>query len=175
MKSGIISILTKTRLTVLLSFCVLSVTAQNDENFWQKLQFGGSFGLGIGNGFADITLAPGVLYPVNKYFGVGAGVQGSYIKQQSFYTSYLYGGSVIGLFNPIEQIQLSAEVEQLRVNIDGKDELGSYKQNFWNTAVFIGLGYRVENVTLGMRYNVLYNENDRVYSNAFMPFIRVYF
>jgi len=82
---------------------------------------------------------------------------------------------VIGLSNPLPQIQLSAEVEQLRVNLEAEDVLGTYKRDFWNTAVFLGAGFRTGNATLGIRYNVLFNENDRVYSNALMPFIRVYF
>lgn len=175
MKSGIFSLFTKTLATAIFCFCTINSVAQNDADFWQRLQYGGSFGVAFGSGFADVTLAPGVMYPVNDYFGVGVGLQGTYINRRDFYTSYLYGGSVIGLFNPIENIQLSAELEQLRVNIDGTDELGDYEQNFWNTGLFVGLGYRAENVTIGVRYNVLYNENDRVYNNAFMPFIRVYF
>jgi hypothetical protein len=41
--------------------------------------------------------------------------------------------------------------------------------------LFLGAGYNTGNVVLGVRYNVLFNENDYVYSDAFMPFIRVYF
>jgi hypothetical protein len=89
------------------------------------------------------------------------------------YISYIYGGSLIGLVNPIEKIQLSAELEQLRVNQEFPDFDG--KNNFWNTALYLGAGYYTGNVTIGVRYNVLFNKNDLVYSEAFMPFVRIYF
>jgi hypothetical protein len=79
---------------------------------------------------------------------------------------------LIGLINPIEQIQLSAELEQLRVNATYSD---NFKDNFWNTALFIGAGYRTNNVTIGVRYNVLFKESNNVYNEAFMPFLRVFF
>jgi len=92
----------------------------------------------------------------------------------------MYGASGIVLFNPIPEVQLSAEVEQLRVNLDvDADHFGQYEgysKDFWNTGLFLGAGYNVvNNVTVGIRYNVLYNDNDFVYSQAWMPFVRVYF
>lgn len=142
--------------------------------FWQKVQFGGGIGLSIGSGYTDVTLAPSAIYNFNKYVALGLGAQYTYVKQKNYYASHLYGGSIIGLFNPIEQIQLSAELEQLRVNVD-LDGSNSNSQDFWNTGLFLGAGYRTGNVTLGVRYNVLYDKNDYVYSDAFMPFVRVYF
>lgn len=79
---------------------------------------------------------------------------------------------MIGLINPVEQIQLSAELEQLRVNTTYED---NFKDDFWNTALFLGVGYRTNNVTVGIRYNVLFNRDKNVYNEAFMPFVRVYF
>lgn len=94
----------------------------------------------------------------------------------------MYGGSVVGLFNPIPQIQLSAELEQLRVNLnvderftDSYTTLNYRDRDFWNTALFFGAGYQMENVTIGLRYNILYSKKDLVYSDALMPFIRIYF
>ena len=87
----------------------------------------------------------------------------------------MYGPSLIVLGNPIPQIQLSAELEQLRVNVDYDDDLGFPNDNFWNTALFLGAGYRTNNVTIGVRYNVLHDSDKNVYSDVFMPFVRVYF
>ena len=83
--------------------------------------------------------------------------------------------SLITLFNPIHEVQLSAELEQLRVNNTYTAFLPSIKDNFWNTALFLGAGYRSQNVTVGIRYNILYRESNNVYSQAWMPFVRVYF
>lgn len=152
--------------------CINFASAQSDFPASQRVHFGGTLGLSIGSGFTNIVVAPSVIYDVNEYFSAGAGVQGSYVNWKNNFESYIYGASLIALVNPIEQIQLSAELEQLRVNTIYED---NFKDNFWNTALFVGAGYRTNNVTLGVRYNVLFKERNNVYNEAFMPFIRVYF
>ncbi len=143
------------------------------SSFWQDVQFGGGLGLGIGNGFTNISVAPSAIYNFNQYVSAGLGLQYSYLKQKNFFSSSQYGGSIIGLVNPMEEIQLSLELEQLRVNVDYEDV--TISDDFWNTALFIGAGYRMENVTIGARYNVLFDDDKNVYGDAFMPFVRVYF
>ncbi len=142
--------------------------------FWQNVQFGGGIGLGFGSGFTNISISPTAIYNVNKYVSVGTGLQYSYLKQRDFYNSSLYGGSVIGLFNPIEEVQLSIELEQLRANVK-TEGFYSVSNNFWNTGLFFGAGYRMENVTIGARYNVLFQVDKGVYGDAFIPFVRVFF
>ena len=163
---------------ILLLFSVLANAQDSgtDPDFMSRIQFGGGFGLSIGSDYTDVMIAPGAIYNFNRYFAAGAGLQGSYVKARDFYTSYMYGGSLIGLANPIEAVQLSVELEQLRINntyelADG----GQEKDNFWNTALYLGAGFRSGNVTLGVRYNVLFREDDHVYNQAFMPFVRMYF
>jgi long-subunit fatty acid transport protein len=141
--------------------------------FWKNVQFGGGLGLGFGSGYTDITIAPTAIYNFNDYFALGAGVQYSYLRQKDFFKSSNYGASVIGLFNPIPEAQLSVELEQLRVNLTYEDI--DVNENFWNTALFLGAGYRMENVTIGARYNVLFDKDKNVYGEAFMPFVRVFF
>lgn len=170
---------------VLASFLVVAsliffqkTLAQNQPNiapndFWDNVQFGGGVGLGFNNGSTNISLSPSAIYNFNDYFSLGAGVQYSYVKQRNDYTSNLYGASIIGLINPFEQIQLSAELEQLRVNVDYGNFIPS--NNFWNTGLFLGAGFRNGNVTFGGRYNVFHKENNNNYGEAFMPFVRVFF
>lgn len=174
MNTRISNILTKCILIVLsCGFC--SCTHAQISDFWERVRFGGGIGAAFGNGYTDVTLAPGALYEVNEYVGVGVGVQGTYVSFSDYYTSFIYGGSVFTLINPIPQLQLSVEVEQLRVNLSVDDINYGYDRDFWNTAFFLGAGYRMNNVTVGLRYNVLYRERDLVYSDALMPFIRVFF
>jgi hypothetical protein len=145
------------------------------SDFWKHVQFGGGLGLGFGNGYADIMVAPSAIYNFNSYFSAGLGAQYNYVKQQNFYSANMYGGSLIALFHPIEELQISSELEQLRVNRTFEDSFGSEKQDFWNTALFLGAGYRNQNVTIGIRYNVLHKDRDNIYAEAFMPFVRIYF
>lgn len=171
--------------------CSFSIIAQDRGNTTQnydssnKWKFGGGLGLGFGSGYTDIMVAPSALYQVNPYFSAGVGLQGSYIssKNRSYYNSsvkeynsWIYGGSIIALSNPIPQIQISAELEQLRVNNTYKyHDAQKIDDNFWNTALFLGVGYNQGPVTIGIRYNVLYKEKDMVYGSAYMPFVRFYF
>ena len=145
------------------------------SDFWKHVQFGGGLGLGFGNGYADIMVAPSAIYNFNSYFSAGLGAQYNYVKQRNFYSANMYGGSLIALFHPIEELQISSELEQLRVNRTFEDSFGSEKQDFWNTALFLGAGYRNQNLTIGIRYNVLHKDRDNIYAEAFMPFVRIYF
>lgn len=154
-----------------LAFC--QEPSQKSE-FWSKVQFGGGLGLGFGNNSTNISVAPSAIYNFNEKVALGLGVQYSYIRQKDFYTSHLYGGSIIGLVNPIQEIQLSAELEELRVNTDF-DNSTLTSDDFWNTALFLGAGYRTNNATIGIRYNVLHKDRNNIYTTAFMPFVRVYF
>jgi hypothetical protein len=167
-------------LSIIAFFLVFNTGFSQEESqqkpvpsFWDKVQFGGGLGLGFGSGYTDITVAPTAIYNFNQYVAVGAGVQYSYLRQKNFFTSNNYGASVIGLFNPIPEAQLSVELEQLRVNLTYEDI--DVTDDFWNTALFLGAGYRMENITIGARYNVLFDKDKNVYGEAFMPFVRVFF
>ena len=171
--------------TVLVTVILFSIAAHSQSTtnsqpspknpFWEKVHFGGGLGLSFGNNSTNITIAPSAIYSFNEYVSAGVGLQYSYLKQRDLYTSNLYGGSLIALFNPIKEIQLSTELEEMSVNNTYTSGSTTYKDSFWNTALFVGAGYRANNVTIGARYNVLYNKDKDVYGSAFMPFVRVYF
>lgn len=166
-------------LVVFLNSSILE--AQNDSipkrksEFWQKVQFGGGVGFNMGSGFTNIALSPNLYYNVNSKVTLGLGLNGSYIKSNNEYNAWLYGGSVLGIVNPMEFVQLSAELEQLRANVNYETTGGTVSDDFWNTALFLGAGYRSGNFTIGLRYNVLHDDNDRIYSDPWMPFIRIVF
>jgi hypothetical protein len=176
-------------IVAILSFKVgYSQEPKQKSEFWKKVQFGGGLGLGFGNGNANIMVAPSAIYNFNEKVALGAGLQYSYVRFNNnniqngpvlfdvieSYKSSIYGGSIIGLVNPIPEIQLSAELEQLRVNTTFSNP-SIRPTNLWNTAMFIGAGYRTNNATIGVRYNILHNENNNVYTTAFLPFVRVFF
>lgn len=155
------------------SFAQQQSSASN--NFWGNVQFGGGIGLGIGSGYTDISLSPSAIYNVSEVFALGLGLQGSYVKSKDNYKSSIYGASIIGLINPFEQIQLSAELEETKVRTTFDSSFGLPSIHFWNTALYLGAGYRTDNVTIGVRYDVLHDDTKSAYSEAFMPFVRVYF
>jgi hypothetical protein len=137
------------------------------------VQFGGGLGLSIGSGYTDITVSPSAIYNINSILAVGTALQFGYASAKNDYSSTIYGGSLIGLINPVPQVQLSVELEEINVNTDYK--YYNVSNSFWNTALYVGAGYRSGNVTVGVRYDVLFDKNNSYYSEAFMPFVRVYF
>jgi hypothetical protein len=152
-------------------------TAPQSRNpFWENVQFGGGLGLSFGSGYTDISIAPSAIYNVNPYLAVGLGLQGSYVSSSGYYDSAIYGVSLLTYINPIPQIQLSINLNESRVNNNYQIQGGgNYSEDFWNTALFLGAGYRTGNVTIGLAYNVLFDENDNVYGDALTPFVRAYF
>ncbi|RYH73477.1 alpha-ketoglutarate decarboxylase [Flavobacteriaceae bacterium 144Ye] len=168
--------LKKIILLILISVCFNTVNAQeNTSDFWNHVRFGGGVGLSFGDGFFSGTLAPSAIYEFNNQFALGLGLNGTYNSRKNFYKSTIFGGSLIGLFQPINEIQLSAEFEELNVSRKWEDNLGIEDQNYWYPALFIGAGYRTQNVTFGIRYDVLYDEDKSIYADPWIPFVRFYF
>ncbi len=170
------------RLILTVLFCFLSIhlfsqnTIDEKSDFWKNVRFGGGLGLSTGNGFFSATLAPSAIYQFNNQFALGVGLNGTYNSRKNVYNSTILGGSLIGLFNPIDEIQLSAELEELNVSRKYKGSYSSLEdENYWYPALFVGAGYRTKNITIGVRYDVLYDENKSVYAEAWAPFVRVYF
>ena len=146
------------------------------SNFWDNVRFGGGIGINFGDGFFSGSIAPSGIYDVNPYVSVGLGLNFSYNSEEDFFNSTILGGSIIGLVNPYPEIQLSMEFEQLNVdqNFDNSF-VSNVDENFWVPALYLGIGYRQGPVTFGIRYDVLYDEDDSVYAEPWFPFVRFWF
>lgn len=160
-------------------FTFISVNAQDDiakqkSAFWQKVRFGGGIGLSTGNKTFSATLAPSAIYQFDDTFALGIGLSGSYFSRKNVLKSTIIGGSLIGLYNPINEIQLSGEFEQNNVSRNF-DNSAIKDDNYWSPALFIGAGYRARNVTIGVKYDLLYDEDKSIYASSWAPFVRVYF
>jgi len=125
--------------------------------------------------FFSGTLAPSAIYQFNRQFAAGVGLNGTYNSLKNTYNSTILGGSILGLYNPIPQIQLSVEFEELNVSRNYESSLNIDDQNYLYPALFMGVGYTTGNITLGIRYDVLYDADKSIYAAAYAPFIRVYF
>lgn len=164
-------------LSISFSFSAVAqlASSQTSPDFWSHVRFGGGIGLSFGDGFFSGTLAPSAIYEFNPQFALGVGINGTYNTQKDIYKSTVIGGSLIGLFNPIPEIQLSAEFEELNVSRKWDDRLRYANENYWYPALFLGAGFRTHNVSIGVRYDVLYDKKKSIYADAWAPFIRVYF
>ncbi len=167
-------------LFLILAFnCSLSqLFAQEDDvpkrAFLEDVRFGGSLGANFSNGYFSSFIAPKAIYDFNRYTSAGVGLAGSYTNT-SRHTTYTAGGSLIGLLRPIQLLQLSAEFEEHYVSRDFKLEGANISDSYWYPALFLGLGYTTGPVTVGIRYDVLYDNEKSIYANAFMPFVSVFF
>ncbi len=147
-------------------------TYKSPIDFWKNVQFGGGLGLNFSSGYTDVFLAPSAIYNINPIVAVGAGLNLNYVTSKNYFSSTIYGVSTVVLVNPIPEIQFSAELKESRVNY--KEKLPStFSENYWDTGLILGLGYRTGNVTIGVGYNVL--QNSRYSAERFVPFVRAYF
>jgi hypothetical protein len=166
----------KTYVIVFMTCTFLSFSQNQDttNDFWNHVRFGGGIGLSFGDGFFSGTISPSGIYEFNSQFSAGIGLNATYNKQDNFYKSTVFGASLSGLFNPIDELQVSAEFEQLNVNRKFDDPI-YIDDNYWYPALFLGIGYGNGNVTLGIRYDLLYKKEKSIYADPFIPFVRVYF
>lgn len=146
-------------------------TQNDDPKFWDNVRFGGGVGFAFGNRNTTINISPSAIYDFQNGFALGVGVGYLYSKLDDFRAN-VFTPSAIMLYNPAEQIQLSAEYEQLFVN----RRLGDLKEDPFNyPALYLGIAYRTGWAAFGVRYDVLFDERDSIYATAFSPIIRFYF
>ncbi len=169
-------------LVLVLFLCLTQHTFAQEKKpvFWQNVRFGGAIGLGFGDGFFSGTIAPSAIYQFNQYFSAGIGLNATYSSLKNEYNSTILGGSAIGLFNILPEIQISTEFEQLHVSQSFEREFITlngerFDTNYWYPALFLGVGYGNTNFTVGVRYDILYDNDRSIAGSAFSPFVRVFF
>lgn len=158
---------------LILIFLLISTPfyAQNaDSGFWNNVRFGGGFGFAFGNDYTTLSVAPGAIYVFSDQFAAGPTVSYLYSKNLDV-RSNVYGVGAVGLYNPIDFLQLSAEFEQAFVT----QKLGFEKYHLNFPALYLGLAYRTGWFAAGLRYDVLYDVNHTIYSSAWSPIVRFYF
>ncbi len=166
-----------------LFFCTSYGQQQNSSSsntgkseFWSKVRFGGNLGGNFGR-FTNLIVAPQAIYQVNPNLGIGAGLNYSYVERDfndgGDFKSNIAGFNVIGIGNPIDFLQVSADFEYLNVNQNFDNR--AFDREYWVPALFLGAGYRQGNFVIGARYDVLFNDSRSVYQQGIQPFVRVLF
>ena len=157
-------------------FVLVQSNAQEvKSDFWNHVRFGGGIGLNFGNDFFSGTIAPSAIYEFNNSVALGIGLNATFNNLKREYKSTILGGSIIGLYNVIPEIQLSTEFDNLNVDRHFDMNVNIPNENYWVPALFIGAGYRSGNVTFGIRYDVLYDDDKSIYIDPWIPFVRFYF
>lgn len=154
--------------TLFLIFITITTFSQEKNNFFDKVQFGGGVSLGFSNNSSILGLSPSAVYNINDTFSTGLSVSYMYSKYKDNDPINAYGGSALVFANPMKEIQLSGEFKETFVT--------RAKQSTAVSALFLGAGYHYgNNVTIGVRYDVLYDEDTSLYPSALTPFARIYF
>ncbi|WP_234424268.1 alpha-ketoglutarate decarboxylase [Aquimarina sp. Aq107] len=166
----------KIKIILLVSSMLFSLQQcySQEDNFWSRVRIGGNIGIGFTNDTFNGILAPSAIYDFNNQFSMGFGLNFGYTDSRNF-TATNYGASLITLYNPFPSLQLSAEFEQMGVSRSFEIEGQDINDDYWYPALFIGAGYRIGFVSVGLRYDVLYDDNKSIYASAYAPFVRVFF
>jgi hypothetical protein len=151
-----------------LAFSITSFTQQRAP-FWENVQFGGGFTLGFGTQ-TSIGISPSAIYNFENGFALGAGVTYLYSEINDF-TTQLYGASLISLYQTKFGVQLSSEFDYNFAKQE--NPFGSVNTNF--PALHLGIAYNQGRFAVGLRYDVLYDENKSVFASPISPVIRFYF
>ena len=139
----------------------------------KKLKFGFGFGLNFVGG-TNIGLSPNLTYNVSNKVAFGFGLQWNYLALKDIQTTTTYGANTLFQFRPTQKITTLLEFVQLRVS--AKDEINDIKKNYWDSALFVGAGLNItKKITVGAKYNLLYKEDESIYSSPIIPFVNISF
>ena len=145
------------------------------ETVEPRLKFGCGFGLNFLGG-TNITLSPNLMYSVSEKFSLGAGIQGSYTSIKDVQKTTTFGVNVIWEYNLSRKITSLLEFAELKVNTKRETPTGEVENDFWESALFVGAGYNISNkISIGAKYNVLYDSDESVYSSPIIPFVNITF
>lgn len=159
----------KILIIVLAIICYSQTRAQQNNFSWENVSYGGGITLGFGSG-TTIGLSPNSIYNFGNGFSAGLGIGYLYSEFDDFSTS-AFNISAISLYQTSYDILLSAELEQYFAT--QKDSFGEFSTNF--PALHLGIAYNLGKFALGIRYDVLYNENKSIFASPISPIMRFYF
>ena len=140
------------------------------KSFWDHVRFGGGLGLAFGTNQTTIEISPSAIYDFENGFALGASVGYLYSKIVDF-KSNVFSPGLVALYNPAQEVQISAEFEQLFVN----QKFGALSDNFDYPALYLGVAYRTGWAAIGVRYDMLFDERDSIFTSPWSPIIRIYF
>jgi outer membrane protein assembly factor BamA len=127
---------------------VTYANAQDSEKqkFWERVYFGGNFGLNFGTDYSVVEVSPLVGYRLTEKLSVGFGVTYIYYSVRNRYTndkyeSSIYGGNIFTRYFFLEN--LFAHVETGALNLDVPAMYYPYNlSRQWSQNLLVGGGYR---------------------------------
>ncbi|MFV0174706.1 hypothetical protein OBK28_03795 [Empedobacter falsenii] len=156
-----------------------TIYAQINQNqpFNNNWRFGGGLGLSFGNnGYFGFNLSPSVGYMIANNLELGATAGYQYAKDDYAKLNLFNAGPYVNFF-PVENLFLRANY----MYYTGKQKYNerynyNYETNLDESALWLGAGYQSSGPVrfqAGVMYNVLYKENESIFSSGFQPFMGV--
>ena len=160
---------------VLFSWSTASLAQVTRETgFWDNVRYGGNINIGFGNDLFSAGIAPSILYDFNAVFSAGLGPSLTYTTADNFELLAVATREFV-FIRPLEILRLSVEAEQYFVHFEREFNNTRITEDYTYPALFLGLGYTTGPLTAGLRYDVLYDDEQSIYGSALLPFISVYF
>ena len=165
---------------MLLIFCLPNVVQAKID--WNRVVYGGNFGVGITNNQSAVLLSPTVGYRFTDQLELGTGVIYQYYKINNSllkYRSDNYGAKIFGNYLLSESILAHVEYEWLNLSTPTFDfvtnrYIGNTRQNIGS--LFVGAGFRqVFGRKSVVDMMLLYNLTESPYSPYDNPIIRIGF
>ena len=140
-----------------------------------KWKFGLGFGLNFVGG-TSLSLSPNISYAVSEKITFGIGLQGSYNAIKDLQKTTTVGANLITFYKPVKKITFLLEFVELNVSTKKETLTGEIKNNYWDSALFIGSGFNItQKIVIGAKYNMLYDKDESVYTSAIIPFVNINF
>jgi long-subunit fatty acid transport protein len=151
----------------------LTTVNNKDSTLKNRLKFGLGFGVNFIGG-TNLSLSPNLTYRLTKNFSVGGGLQFNYAGLKDIQKTTTYGANALVYYTPVRKLLTTLEFSELHVNRNSL--ITNTTNEFWESALFIGAGIQITpKLSLGAKYNVLYDKNKSVYSSPVVPFINISF
>ncbi|WP_149275754.1 hypothetical protein [Pareuzebyella sediminis] len=139
-----------------------------------RLKFGMGFGLSFVGG-TNIGLSPNLIYQLSDKFNIGVGVQGNYTAIKDLKQTTTLGANLFTEYRPLKRLTTLIEFAELHVS-EKTETPTEVKESFWESVLFIGAGLNItDKIALGAKYNLLYKEDESVYTSPIIPFVNITF
>ncbi|MEO9891167.1 hypothetical protein [Aurantibacter sp.] len=151
------------------------IKADSIVNLDKRLKFGLGFGLNFVGG-TNIGLSPNLVYQLSNKVSLAAGLQGNYASIKNLQKTTTIGANAVVLYSPVNKFITLLEFAELNVNRTTELPTGDVKDKFWESALFLGIGMHLtNNISLGAKYNLLYDKDESVYTSPIIPFVNITF
>lgn len=161
-----------TLLLMMISFWSFSQIAMSSGTQSNRWTFGGGLGLGFGsNSYFNLQVSPRVGYKITDQ--LEGGLIGNVSWQTSdFYKSTMFGVGPFANYYFARSFFVGANLQQYFIN--STEKYNNYKYSTDETALYLGGGYMQSMgnnafMQLGIMYNVLWKENNSIFSTGFVP------